>query len=54
MTLRANGDQVLKNLLSQYENIDNVSFVGEYLRLYTQYSTLLPSWYSMDRIKSLL
>lgn len=33
--LRERGTQIIDRLLSQYENVDNVFFVGEYLRTFT-------------------
>ena len=54
-TLRGTaGSTTLKKLLSIYNDIDNVSFVGEYLRMFTVYPALLPCWYNLNYIKDLI
>lgn len=53
MSLRG-GTSVLRTLLTQYENLDYVNIIGEYLRVYTQYPAMLSSWFDMGLIKSLL
>ena len=47
------GSAILKHLLSMYNDIDNVSFMGEYLRMFTVYPALLPCWYNLEYIKEL-
>lgn len=54
MTLRSKGPALLDQLLDQYVDVDNVSFVGEYLRAFVKYPTLLPAWFDLNRIKKLL
>ena len=54
MVLRAQGASILDSLLDQYADTDNVSFVGEYLRVFIQYPALLPSWFNLAKIKKLL
>ena len=44
------GSAILKQLLSMYNDIDNVSFMGEYLRMFTVYPALLPCWYNLVHI----
>lgn len=48
------GSAILKHLLSMYNDIDNVSFMGEYLRMFTVYPSLLPCWYNLEYIKNLI
>ena len=48
------GSAILKHLLSMYNDIDNVSFMGEYLRMFTVYPALLPCWYNLDYIIELI
>ena len=48
------GPQILEHLLDLYDNADNVHFVGEYLRLFTQYPTLLSCWLKIRLIRKLL
>lgn len=45
---------ILDKLLAQYENHDYAPFVGEYLRLFTQFPLLLKAWCRMSRIQNLL
>jgi len=54
MILRDNGERILTSLLTQYTDTDNVSFIGEYLRLYTAYPSMLPAWFNLGFIKELL
>ena len=54
MILRHQGSKLIDALLDQYSDTDNVSFVGEYLRIFAQYPSLLPSWYDLSKIKRLL
>lgn len=52
--LREKGHLILERLLSQYDNTDNVSFVGKYLQTFTQYPALLKCWCNLNHIVKLL
>ena len=41
---------ILDKLLSEYENHDYAPFIGEYLRVFTQFPVLLKAWCRMARI----
>lgn len=54
MILRESGSKIILTLLERYNDTDNVSFIGEYLRLYTAHGTMLPAWFNLDFIKRLI